>query len=82
MTSSSLEKSAMKFLFTTELSTLKADKITIRAPLHDKIKAIIEMITFDAWLDEFDVFLMIETLFKTLNKEQKANLLTLLGDNE
>jgi len=62
-----------------ELSTLKNDIIVIKIPEDNKkIKAIIEMQNFNAWLDEFDILILIEMLFKGLNTEQQTNLLDML----
>lgn len=62
-----------------EFSTLKADPIVIKIPEDNKkVKAIIEMENFDAWLDEFDIKLVIETLWKGLTEEQQKNMLVAL----
>ena len=62
-------------------STLKGDMITIKIPENDaKVKAIIEMPNYDAWLDQFDILSIIESLFEGLNEEQKTNTLQILGE--
>jgi len=70
----------MKCISRSEQSTLKDDRIIVKIPAdNSKVKAIIEMETFDAWLDEFDILLLIQELFKGLTEEQKKNLLLILN---
>jgi len=70
------------YLSISELSTLKADLIIIKIPKDEKkVSAIIEMPNYDAWLDDFDIMLIVEALCKGLDTEQRMNLgMNLIND--
>lgn len=70
---------SIKIRSCSEQSTLRDDRIMIKI-LEDgsKVKAVLEMDSCDAWLDEFDILVLIQELYKALNEEQQKNLEVIL----